>query len=156
MYHTDDIIKAVAIDRQTRMPNPRHQFNHFGQGGTLGHGDNVGTRHHDVLDPRLAELEQVEQHHALFLVESGVVVALGDQRLHRLAQTVSLTADTRQRAEPASQHTEQRTLARRSGLVLPVTAHFTPTRSAAYGSAMPSVANTRTSIASMCRASSSS
>ena len=60
MDHAARIIERLAIDRQPRMLGLAEHAHQLVDGDAVVHGDDVGARHHDVLDRELAEAEDVD------------------------------------------------------------------------------------------------
>ena len=65
MHHAQNVIQIVPVDRQARMAFAFHDVDDVVERrGDVDRHD-ICARHHDVVDPELAELEQVDQHGAL-------------------------------------------------------------------------------------------
>ena len=85
MDHAARIVERLAIDREPRMLGLAEHAHQLGDGHRVLHGDDVGARHHDVLDRELAEARDVE-HGALLRAEGVAVAAPGQRVLDHLAQ----------------------------------------------------------------------
>ena len=57
MNHADDVVEGIAEHRQPRMPRLAHGADHLGDRRRLLDGDDVGARHHHVVDAKIAEIE---------------------------------------------------------------------------------------------------
>ena len=87
MDHAARVIERLVIDRETRMLGLAEHCHQLCDGNRLFHGDDVGPRHHDVLDRELAEAEDVEKHGALLCAEGVVArLAASERVLDHLAQ----------------------------------------------------------------------
>ena len=55
MNHADRVVERVVIDDEPRMAGILEHLQELAERNVLLHGDDVGARHHDVLDPPLAQ-----------------------------------------------------------------------------------------------------
>ena len=76
--HADDLIEALAIDRQPAVSRVRECTHEIFEADVTRHGDNVASGHADFAGRLLAEMEQVAQHLALDRAEvAGDGLAVG-------------------------------------------------------------------------------
>jgi len=61
MDHADGVIEGLAIDRKARMARIGHQTRQFLEGRVDLHRDDIGARHHHVLDALGVKLAQIEE-----------------------------------------------------------------------------------------------
>ncbi len=102
--HAARIIERLAEQRNARNAGLAERAQQLGQRVALFERDDVGARHHDVVDARAAEAQQPAQHLALFVGECGGGVGL------RLALEVGLehlAQARRAQADAAEQRVEQ-------------------------------------------------
>ena len=92
MDHPARIIERLAIDRQPRMLGLAEHAHQLVDGDAVVDGNDVGARHHDVLDRELAEAEDATQH-AAFLHAQRVALAARQRVLDQLAE-IGLLAKT--------------------------------------------------------------
>ena len=86
MHEADGVVERLAIDRQARMLRLAEQQDEIGQRGLFLHRDDVGARHHHVLDLQLAELEQIGEHDAFLRRQRrALAVAFLDHLLQAFA-----------------------------------------------------------------------
>ena len=71
VHHPDGIIEGVVVDHEARMGGVLEHLQQVAQRNVLLHGDDVGSRHHDIVDPALAQAQDVLEHAALFRREPG-------------------------------------------------------------------------------------
>ena len=69
--HAGRIVERVVVDHETRMAGAGEHFDQLADGDALLHGDDVGPRHHDALDPALAQGEDVLEHRGFCGREAG-------------------------------------------------------------------------------------
>ena len=62
MDHPDRIIEGVVVDHEARMGGVLEHLQEIAERNVLLHGDDVGPRHHDVVDPALAQAQDVLEH----------------------------------------------------------------------------------------------
>ena len=66
MDHADGIVERLVVDHEPRMARIREHLEQLAERDVALHGDDVGTRHHDIRDPPLAQRQDVAQHGAFF------------------------------------------------------------------------------------------
>ena len=66
MDHAGRIVERVVVDHEPRMPGALEHFDQFAERDVLLHGDDVGARHHDALDPGFAQPEDILEHGRFF------------------------------------------------------------------------------------------
>ena len=71
VHHADRIVERVVVDDEPRMAGALEHLHQFAERDVLLHRDDVGARHHDVVDPALAQRQDVLEHGALFRREAG-------------------------------------------------------------------------------------
>ena len=71
MNHADRIVERVVIGDQPRMAGILEHFHKFAERDVLLHGDDVGARHHDVVDAPFAQPKNILEHGAFFRREAG-------------------------------------------------------------------------------------
>ena len=98
MDHAARIVERLVIDRQARMLGLAEHAHQLVDGHRVVHRDDVGARHHDVLDGELAEAEDAAEHAALLRTQC-VALAARQRVLDQLAQ-IRLLAET-ERGEQA-------------------------------------------------------
>ena len=64
--HAGRIVERVVVDDEPRMAGALEHFDQFAERDVLLHGDDVGARHHDALDPAFAQAEDILQHGGFF------------------------------------------------------------------------------------------
>ena len=96
--HAARIVERFVIERQARMLRLAEHAHQLVNGHIIVDRDDVGARHHHVLDGKLAEAEDAAQHAALLRAQ-GIALAAGKSVLDQLAQ-VRLLAET-ERGEQA-------------------------------------------------------
>ena len=92
MDHAARIVERLVIDRQPRMLGLAEHAHQLVDGERVVDGDDVGARHHHVLDRELAEAQDAPEHAALLRAQR-VALAAGKRILDQLAQ-VRLLAET--------------------------------------------------------------
>ena len=113
--HAQHVVEMVAIDHQPGMLRALHGRDHLAQAAVDRHALDVGARHHDVVDPQLAEAQRVADQLAPLLAEGGrpLLLGLGDQLLERLAHPAGFgLAAPGEIAHPAHEAVEERWLRR--------------------------------------------
>ena len=58
MDHAGRIVERVVIDHESRMCGDLEHANEFADGDVLLHGNDIGARHHDALDPAFAQPQE--------------------------------------------------------------------------------------------------
>ncbi len=71
VHHADRIVERVVVGDEPRMAGLLEHLHQFAERDVLLHGDDVAARHHDVLDPALAQRQDVADHGALFRRDAG-------------------------------------------------------------------------------------
>jgi hypothetical protein len=66
MHHADRIIERVVVDHEPRMTGAGKHHDEFADGDVLLHGDDIGARYHDALDPAFAQTENILEHRRLY------------------------------------------------------------------------------------------
>jgi len=90
--HAARIVQSVVINRHAGVTRLLEQHHQLTQGGAEIDCLNIGTRHHDILDPHFAQPKNVVQHGPLFRRE-GSAGAFRCQRICQvLAQAVFIGA----------------------------------------------------------------
>ena len=92
MDHPARIIERFAIDRQPRMLGLAEHAHQLVDGDAVVDGNDVGARHHDVLDRELAEAEDADEH-AAFLHAQRAALAPRQGVLDQFAE-IGLLAET--------------------------------------------------------------
>ena len=92
MDHAARIVERLAIDRQARMLGLAEHAHQLVDGDAVVDGNDVGARHHDVLDRELAEAEDAAEH-AAFLHAQRVALAARQRVLDQFAE-IGLLAKT--------------------------------------------------------------
>src|SRR3546814_16772030 len=64
--HPDHLVEIFAIDRQAAVSRLGEKGDDIREARAFINRDDVGTRHRDVVDRLLAEMEEVAQHLALY------------------------------------------------------------------------------------------
>ena len=85
MDHPARIIERFVIDRQPRMLGLAEHAHQLIDGDAVVDGNDVGARHHDVLDREIAEAEDATEH-AAFLRAQRVALASRKRVLDQFAQ----------------------------------------------------------------------
>ena len=62
MDHARRIIERIVVDDESRMTGACKHHDEFADGDILLHGDDIGARHHDALDPAFAQAENILEH----------------------------------------------------------------------------------------------
>jgi hypothetical protein len=65
VHHPDRIIEGVVVDDEARMGSVLEDLEKIAESDVLLDRDDVGPRHHDVVDPPLAQAQNVLEHAAL-------------------------------------------------------------------------------------------
>ena len=60
--HAGRIVERIVVDDEPRMAGAGEHHGQFADGNVLVHGDDVGARHHDALDPAIAQAENILEH----------------------------------------------------------------------------------------------
>ena len=103
--HAARVVERLVIDRQPRMLGLAEHAHQLIDGDRVVDGDDVGARHHDVLDRELAEAQDAPEHAALLRAQ-GIALASRKRVLDQLAQVrllaeaESLRAGARTRTAP--------------------------------------------------------
>ena len=71
MHHAGRVIERLVVDDEARMRGGLEHLDELAERDVLLHRDDVGARHHDVLDPPLAQAQDVFEHRALVGREAG-------------------------------------------------------------------------------------
>ena len=71
VHHPDRIIEGVVVDDEARMGGVLEDVEEVAEGDVLLDRDDVGARHHDVVDPALAQAQDILEHPALVRREAG-------------------------------------------------------------------------------------
>ncbi len=100
MHHATGIIEAFAIDRHARAAGFLEENHEFAQRDALVHRLDIGTRHHDVLDPDFPETQDVVEHGALGGREGIVAAALGHQGIGKIFAKVRGTSGPEDAGRP--------------------------------------------------------
>ena len=74
--HAHDVVDALPVHRQPRVPALPDRRDRLVDARVLGHRDDVDQRHHDLPDGRLGEVEDPLDHLPLFLPDVGRPVRL--------------------------------------------------------------------------------
>ena len=114
MDHAARIIEGLVEERHARDAGLLEQLQQLGDRRVLVDGDDVGARHHDVVDAQRAEPQQAQQHLALGGRERGLGLVLG---LERLLERVAQRLRPRE-AEPRAQRLQPALAAARARLVV--------------------------------------
>ena len=85
MDHAARVVERLVIDRQARMLGLAEHAHQLVDGDGIVDRDDVGARHHHVLDGQFAEAEDAPQHAALLRAQR-VALAAGERVLDQLAQ----------------------------------------------------------------------
>ena len=110
MDHAGRIVERVVVDHETRMAGAGEHFDQLADGDALLHGDDVGPRHHDALDPALAQGEDVLEHRGFCGREAGFALFSGQHEFKIGA------GRGRSPAEQDAHHAREPAIARLSGL----------------------------------------
>ena len=99
MHHPDRVVERVVVDYEPGVAGALEHLDEVAQQDVLLHGDDVRARHHHVLDPPLAQAEDVLEHRALFRRKPGFAGSAGlEHHLEVGANRAGLPA------EPGAQH----------------------------------------------------
>ena len=98
--HAARIVERLVIDRQARVAGGAKAIKHFAQRGIERKRDDVGARHHHVLDPHVMKREHVLEDGALLRAEL-LARALLDRVLDIVARRSGRQAE--QRPHPLEQ-----------------------------------------------------
>ena len=71
MNHPGGVVERVVKDDEPRMTAAGEDVDERFERNVLLHGDDVGARHHDALDPAFAQREDVLEHRGFFGREAG-------------------------------------------------------------------------------------
>ena len=96
MDHAARIVERLVIDRQARVAGGAKTIEHLAQGGIERERDDVGARHHHVLDPHVVQREHVLEDRALLRSE-----LLARALLDRVLNVVARRRGRRIRTAPA-------------------------------------------------------
>ena len=78
MNHAGRIIERVVVDYEPRMGGDLENANQLADGDVLLHGDDIGARHHDALDPAFAQPQNILEHGRFFRRETGLRLLGGE------------------------------------------------------------------------------
>ena len=81
VHHPDGIIEGVVVDHEARMGGVLEHLQQVAERNVPLHGDDVGSRHHDIVDPPLAQAQDVLEHPAFFRREAGLGAFALEQHL---------------------------------------------------------------------------
>ncbi len=81
VHHPDGIIEGVVVDDEARMGGVLEHLQEVAERNVLLHGDDVGPRHHDIVDPAFAQAQDVLEHPAFFRREAGFRALALEQHL---------------------------------------------------------------------------
>ena len=174
VHHALSIVEGVAVDRQTGMSLCLDDVDDFGERRRNRDRNNVGARHHDIVDGQVAQFENIGDKQPLVRVERHFrVLAFLDQFVKGIAGRIVAAGKPFEAAHPAAhQSGEVAAFALVLGNVgagfatgrFPVRGRIVhrvvpsnaaDARSSAYGSAILRPARISTSRLSICRASAS-
>jgi hypothetical protein len=79
--HAGRIVEGVVIDHEPGMGRVFEHAHQFADGDLLLHGDDVGARHHDALDPEFAQPKDILEHNGFFRREAGLRLLGGEHEL---------------------------------------------------------------------------
>jgi hypothetical protein len=98
--HADRIVEGLAVDRHARMAGGLEGADEVGQRNRDVDGIDVGPRHHDIVDPRLAETQDVAQHRPFLGREGGVEGVFPGKRVLEVFAEVGGTPEAEALAKP--------------------------------------------------------
>ena len=75
MNHPARIVERLVIDREARVFGLAEHAHQLIDGDAVVDGNDVGARHHDVLDGELAEAEDAAEHAALLCAQRVALAA---------------------------------------------------------------------------------
>ena len=82
VHHADRIVERLVVGDEARMAGAFEHLDQFAERDVALHRDDVGARHHDVVDPAPAQRQDVGQHDALLRREAALAErAVGQHRL---------------------------------------------------------------------------
>ena len=84
MDHAGRIVERVVIDHEPRMSGDLEHLDQIAERDVLLHGDDIGARHHDALDPGFAQAEDILQHRGFFGRKARLRLLLGGEHKFKI------------------------------------------------------------------------
>lgn len=84
MHHAARVVEPLAVDRHARASRLLEEHHELADGDILVYRFDVGSRNHHVLDPNLAEAEDVVEHRPLFGREGRIAVGIRHERVGKI------------------------------------------------------------------------
>jgi hypothetical protein len=72
MDHADRLVEGVVVDDEARMGGVLEHLHQFAQRDVLLDRDDIGPRHHEVVEAPLAQAQYVLEHPAFFGGKTGL------------------------------------------------------------------------------------
>ena len=99
--HADRIVERLVVDDEARMAGALEHLDQVAQRNVLLHRDDVGARHHHVIDPAPAQRQDIGEHGALLRREAAFTVRAAFQHGLQIGARGGLPAE--HRAQHASE-----------------------------------------------------